>query len=145
MAKKFYVGVVERGLNGSYGVYFPDLPGCVSAGMSLEETIDGGREALALHLEAMADHGIAIPEPTKPEAFDADEFEGSDVHSLINYLVETDERPEREPAQRLNITMQKRLVERVDAAAAEFGFDRSGLLSVAARQWLAQNVKGAVS
>ena len=48
MARVYYMGVVERGLNGSFGVYFPDLPGCVSAGDSLEETVAGGQEALEL-------------------------------------------------------------------------------------------------
>lgn len=143
MAKKFYVGVVERGLNGTFGVFFPDLPGCVSAGDSLEETITLAGEALALHVEAMQEHGIELPEPRGAAAFEADEMEGSDVHSLVNFPVDVEAETKRTPPVRLNISFPARLAERIDAAAAEFGFDRSGLLAVAARQWLIQNVRRA--
>ena len=143
MATRFYVGVVERGLHGTFGLYFPDLPGCVSAGDTLEGTIKGGAEALAMHIDAMKDHGIPIPAAKPPEAFDADEWEGSDVHSLINFPVDIDADVVKTPPVRLNISLPARLADRVDAAAAEFGYDRSGLLAVAAREWLEKNKRSA--
>ena len=47
-----------------YSAYVPDLPGCVAAGTTLQETEQLIREALELHLEAMRADGDPIPEPT---------------------------------------------------------------------------------
>ncbi len=57
-----YAIVIERTLNG-YSAYVPDLPGCVAAGDSQEETEKLIREAFAFHLDAMREHGDPIPEP----------------------------------------------------------------------------------
>lgn len=140
MAKVFYLGVVERGLNGSFGVYFPDFPGCVSAANTFEETVAGGQEALELHLEGMREDGLTIPEPSPVTAFDPDEHEGSDVFRLVMFPVES-EAPasDRDPAVRVNITMNPRLLSRVDAAAQANGLTRSGLLALASRQWISAN------
>ena len=47
-----------------YSAHVPDLPGCVAAGESREETLRLIREALAFHIEGMRLHGELIPEPT---------------------------------------------------------------------------------
>jgi predicted RNase H-like HicB family nuclease len=47
--------------NGAFGISFPDFPGCVSAGYSLEDAIAKGGQALALHVAGMAESGEAIP------------------------------------------------------------------------------------
>lgn len=60
MASATYLGVVERGQNG-FGVYFPDVPGCVSAGSSLFSAMVNGEQALAAHLELLAQEGEEIP------------------------------------------------------------------------------------
>ena len=65
MAKQQYVAVLERGVNDSFGVFFPDLPGCVSAGRTAEEAMNDAREALALHIEGMIEDGLAPPAPTR--------------------------------------------------------------------------------
>jgi len=48
----------------SIGVYFPDLPGCVSAGDNEEEAVINAKEALALHLYGMEEDGDDIPSPS---------------------------------------------------------------------------------
>ena len=58
-----YAVVIEKTGNG-YGAYVPDLPGCVAAGDSVEETEQLIREAIELHLEGMRADGDPIPEPT---------------------------------------------------------------------------------
>ena len=60
---KRYAIVIEKG-NGNYGGYVPDLPGCVAAGATVEETERLLRDAIALHLEGMKEDGLAIPEPS---------------------------------------------------------------------------------
>ena len=59
---KFTV-IIEKGLT-SYGAYIPDLPGCVAAGETREEVISLITEAVADHIELMAEHGESVPEPT---------------------------------------------------------------------------------
>lgn len=141
MARVYYMGVVERGLNGSFGVYFPDLPGCVSAGDSLEETVAGGQEALELHLEGMAEDGLDIPEPSLITAFDPDEWPGSQVERIVMFPVDNPgaKVEDSAPAVRINMTMNQRLLSRVDAVAQARGLTRSGLLAIAARQWINTN------
>ncbi len=58
-----YVAIIEKTGNG-YGAYAPDLPGCIAAGDTAEETEELMREAICLHLELMREHGDPIPEPT---------------------------------------------------------------------------------
>jgi predicted RNase H-like HicB family nuclease len=55
--------IIEKGSN-SYGAYVPDLPGCVAAGETLEETRRLIREAIPLHIEMMKKSGETVPEPS---------------------------------------------------------------------------------
>jgi len=57
-----YVVVFERG-EGSVGAYVPDLPGCIAVGKTKEEATELIRAAIAMHLEAMREEGLTIPEP----------------------------------------------------------------------------------
>ena len=57
-----YVVVFERS-EGSVGAYVPDLPGCIAIGKTKEEATALIRSAIALHLEAMREEGLTIPEP----------------------------------------------------------------------------------
>jgi predicted RNase H-like HicB family nuclease len=58
-----YMVVVEHGEEG-FGAYVPDLPGCVAAGESKEEALALIREAIELHIEAMREDGLELPEPS---------------------------------------------------------------------------------
>ena len=60
--KKF--AVVYEKAERNWGAYVPDLPGCITTGATLIETKRNIREAMELHLEAMAQVGEAIPEPS---------------------------------------------------------------------------------
>jgi predicted RNase H-like HicB family nuclease len=62
MSQIQYMVVVEQGAT-SYGVYVPDLPGCVAVGETKEEALSLIREAIEFHLEAYRDRGEAIPQP----------------------------------------------------------------------------------
>ena len=58
-----YVAIIEKTDNG-YGAHVPDLPGCIAAGDTREETVELIREAIGYHLELMREDGDPIPEPT---------------------------------------------------------------------------------
>ena len=56
--------VIYEKTSTGYSAYLPDLPGCVAAGATLEETAVLIRGAVEFHLETMREDGDPIPEPT---------------------------------------------------------------------------------
>ena len=58
-----YIALIHGDDEPDFGVSFPDFPGCVSDGDTVEEAIRRGREALAFHIENMAEDGEEIPAP----------------------------------------------------------------------------------
>ena len=58
-----YAVIYEKTSTG-YSAYIPDLPGCIAAGDTVEETEQLMREAVELHLNGMREDGDPIPEPT---------------------------------------------------------------------------------
>jgi len=62
-----YTVIVEKSEN-NYGAWVPDLPGCVTTGPTVEETLSNMREAIEFHLEGMREDGDPIPEPTSVAA-----------------------------------------------------------------------------
>ena len=64
-----YIALIRKADDSDYGVEFPDLPGCITAGRDLDETFAFAREALALHLEAPESAGPRSS--TRPCACDA--------------------------------------------------------------------------
>ena len=65
-----YVAIIGKTGNG-YSAHLPDLPGCIAAADTFEETAALIREAANFHVEIMAEHGESIPEP-KSAAIDVD-------------------------------------------------------------------------
>lgn len=63
-----YAVILEKTETG-YSAYAPDLPGCIAAGASLEETQRLMQEAVEFHLETMRADGDAIPEPTTQASY----------------------------------------------------------------------------
>ena len=63
-----YLVIVEKGA-GNYSAYVPDLPGCASAGNTLDETLQGIREALEGHIALMRETGEPIPDLSSEAAF----------------------------------------------------------------------------
>ena len=57
-----YLIILEKTSTG-YSAYSPDLPGCVSAGDTAEETEANMREAIEFHIEGLRDEGLSIPIP----------------------------------------------------------------------------------
>jgi predicted RNase H-like HicB family nuclease len=60
---KRYAIVIEHGPD-NLSAYVPDLPGCITTGHTIEEIERNIREAIALHLEGLAEDGEPIPEPS---------------------------------------------------------------------------------
>lgn len=62
-----HVALIHKQPANDYGVSFPDFPGCVTAGTTLDEAHRHAAEALALHIDGMIEDGEAIPEPSSLE------------------------------------------------------------------------------
>ena len=67
MDRYIFPAIVEPGEVKGYTVTFPDLPGCITEGINMEEVLHNAKEALELHLFGMEEDGDTIPEPTSPE------------------------------------------------------------------------------
>jgi predicted RNase H-like HicB family nuclease len=65
-----YPAIVEQG-NDEFYISFPDVPGCVSYGKTMEQLAANAEEALAFHFAGMIEDGDALPEPSN---FDANSF-----------------------------------------------------------------------
>jgi len=78
-----YTAPIHKDADSDFGVSFPDLPGCVTAGSTLDEARDMATEALALHLEGMEQDDEAIPEPSSLEAVMAEATNPTAVAILV--------------------------------------------------------------
>lgn len=67
-----YVSFIHGDRDSGYGISFPDFPGCVSVGDTVDEAVKHGREALAFHVEGISADGEPIPVPRTFEAIRAD-------------------------------------------------------------------------
>lgn len=125
---------------GVFNVSFPDLPGCFTFGVGMNEAMQQAMDALTAYLEVEMDRGEVIPEPSDYQTArakaeqQARELDLEVPDTTLYQLVPADPRPE--PFVRLNISMQPRLVAQVDRRAKEMGMTRSGLLAAAAREYM---------
>lgn len=109
----------------AFGVVVPDLPGCFSAGDSLDEAIDNTREAIELWLETVIDDGGTVPEPRSITEHQANpEFSG-----WVWAVVAVDLAELSDKAERVNITLPARVLRRIDLAAKAAGESRSGFIA----------------
>ncbi len=56
--------IVIEDAGSNFSAYVPDLPGCVASGSTVDEVTERIREAMALHLESLREHGEAVPPST---------------------------------------------------------------------------------
>lgn len=123
-----YIALIHKDAESDYGVSFPDLPGCVTAGTDLDDARVMAVEALALHLAGMAEDGEAIPEPSSLEAVMSD----PENRTGVAILVAAPARARK--VVRVNVTFPEDELAAIDAKAEAFGMTRSGFLAKAARE-----------
>jgi len=63
-----YVALFHKDDDSDFGVSFPDFPGCVTTGRTLDEAKDMAAEALALHIKGMLEDGDDLPHPSSLES-----------------------------------------------------------------------------
>jgi predicted RNase H-like HicB family nuclease len=109
----------------AFGVVVPDLPGCFSAGDTLDEALLGVEEAAAAWIDATLDAGGAIPAPSDLEALrNNPEYAG-----WAFGVVTVDPSLLDDAVERVNITLPRRVLKRLDAQARAAGKSRSGYIA----------------
>src|SRR5260221_13443411 len=119
-----YIAYLHKDGKSDFGVSFQDLPGCVTAGRTLEEAQRLAGEALALHIAGMAEDGEAIPEPSTID----DVANDPAMKGAVAFLVTVD----LEKTVRVNITARESQIDAIDRRAREAGMTRSAYMVLSA-------------
>jgi len=84
----YYIAIVEdAGPDKAAGLWFPDLPGCFSAGEDIDEALQNAAEAAALYAEALVDKGKSLPAPRALSALRLDPAIADDLRDHLVALV----------------------------------------------------------
>ena len=109
----------------AFGVIVPDLPGCFSAGDTLDEAVTGAEEAAAAWIDSAMDAGEAIPGPTS-----LDSLRGKPEYAgWVFGVITLDPALLDDTTERVNITLPRRVLKRLDALARAAGESRSGYVA----------------
>lgn len=125
---KFTIAIEPGTKRTAFGVVVPDLPGCFSAGDTVEEAFDNAREAIETHVEVLAEEGKDLPE-LRPMS----EWQGEKEYKGWTWgIVEVPVEKMFGTAEKINITVPALLLKRIDNYAQAHGKTRSGFLTEAA-------------
>lgn len=121
-----YPIAIEPGTEMSaFGIVVPDLPGCFSAGDSLDEAMMGAEEAVAAWIDATLDAGGSIPAATNLDAL----RQNPDYAGWAFGVVTVDLALLDDTTERINISLPRRVLKRLDAMAHAMGETRSGYIA----------------
>ena len=67
MAMSYRMEIVEDKDEGGFALSYPDLPGCITCGETIESAVENVQDAKKAWLEAALEEGIEIHEPNSPE------------------------------------------------------------------------------
>ena len=128
-----YVAVVEKDAESAFGVWFPDVEGCFSAGDTLDEAVVNAGAALRQHAEALESAGKDVPAARDVEAVLRDKDVKAAVKAdallfAVPLLVDAGR------TVRINVSLDKALVVQIDEAAQARGLTRSAFIAQAARE-----------
>jgi len=125
-----YIAIIHKEPESDYGVSFPDFPGCITAGGTLDEAKDMAVEALTGHIRAMLDDGEEIPLPSPLETVMASPDFADGVAFLVSVSLPSSK------TVRVNISVPADDLRQIDALAKKQGMSRSAFLIQAAKREL---------
>jgi len=112
-----------------YGAIVPDLPGCFSSGASLDDALESVLESIDLHVETLLQDGQGLPGRQPIAVHQANPEYAGGVWAVVEAPVEK----YFGPAEKVNITVPRVILSRIDDYAKRHGMSRSGFLVEAAR------------
>ena len=110
----------------AFGVVVPDLPGCFSAGDTMDEAMTNAEEAITTWIEAALDAGQEVPQPSDVDAMRKAHRE---YKGWVWALVKVDPAVLDDNLERVNISLPRRILRRLDAQAKAAGETRSGFIA----------------
>jgi predicted RNase H-like HicB family nuclease len=126
---KFIIAIEPGTETSAFGVSVPNLPGCFSAGDTLDKAVDNAREAIDLWCKTVIEDGGDVPVAKTLAEHQAD----PDFSGWIWAIVEVPVERYFGPSEKLNITLPRLLLAKIDDYARSHGESRSGFLAEAAR------------
>lgn len=105
------------GKDGEYGVVFPDLPGCLAMGYTIDEALLDAERAIRQWMDAAEERGILIPDPSLLE--DVEVPDGSALTSVL--LVRA---PRKRPTVRVNLVLDADIADTITSEAKRRGMTR---------------------
>ena len=123
-----YIAVVHKDPKSDFGVSFPDFPGCITAGTSIDEAKDMADDALSLHVKGLLEDGEDIPSPSRLEDIMENPEYSDSVAILVVSISEAKAR-----SVRVNITVPEDMLRKIDKIAKQRGMSRSSFLVNAAQ------------
>jgi predicted RNase H-like HicB family nuclease len=127
-----YPVIIHKDQDSDFGVNVPDLPGCFSAGETIEDALENAEEAILTHVEGMLMDDEPIPSPTDVAELRTKHREKGIVWGIVS----VDFSKLSEKAKRVNITIPEKLLSKIDSFAEKEGETRSGLLVSAALEYI---------
>lgn len=127
-----YIAFIHKDPDSAYGVSFPDLPGCFSAGDTIDEAVRNAVDALAGHVRMLQADGDPIPAPRDFDAIMGDPDLAEDRDGAMTTVIPL--LRDRGSTTRINVSLDLGLLEAIDVAARERGQTRSAFLASAARR-----------
>jgi len=123
-----YIAVVHKDPESDYGVSFPDFPGCITAGSTIDQAKDMAQQALPFHIKGMLQDGETIPKPSALEhIMDDPDYNDATAFMVVHI---PDIRPR---TMRVNITVPEDTLRQIDTMAKKRGMSRSSFLVHAAQ------------
>lgn len=119
-----YAIMIQKDENSDFGVIVLDLPGCFSAGSTIEEAVENSKEAILCHLEGMLDDNEDIPTPIAVE-----QHYLHAQHEGILAFVDIDLSEIAGKTKRIDITLPQKLIKKIDKSANELGLSRSAYIA----------------
>jgi predicted RNase H-like HicB family nuclease len=128
-----YIAYLHKEGKSDFGVSFPDFPGCVTAGKTLDEARRRAPEELAFHIAGMLEDGEKIPKPSKIDELVADPAR----QDAVAFLVSADF--PKSKTVRINVTARESQIELIDRRARQAGMTRSAYMVRSATAGAAHN------
>jgi predicted RNase H-like HicB family nuclease len=121
-----YIALIRKDSDSDFGVDFPDFPGCITAGRTMDEARKLAVEALSFHVRGLLEDGELLPHPTTLEKIMADPS-NRDTAAFLVTISDTRRR-------RVNITIPETDLESIDAYVKRHNLSRSAFLVLAAKK-----------